>query len=171
MVINAEVTADRPRCTRGTERRHNSPWNHRTASAAVWSSTPKCSAIAWNAAPPARISAAWAAIRWYTGVSGGSRNSKAKTWSSKVRRHCERVKNFNQLVFSGLERSSPLRGVRPRRWRCGCRARTARRSRRRWRVCESTTPATGSSPRAAASVATDGPTTRCPGGRGGRDAR
>ena len=31
-----------PRRTRHTERHHNSPWNHRTASAAVWSSTPKC---------------------------------------------------------------------------------------------------------------------------------
>ena len=37
----------------------------------------------------------------------------------------------------------PPAGVRPRRWRCGCRARTARRSRRRGRVCESTTTATG----------------------------
>ena len=37
----------------------------------------------------------------------------------------------------------PPRGVRPRRWRCGCRARTARRSRRWGRVCESTTTATG----------------------------
>ena len=43
-----------------------------TAFPAVWSSTPKCSAIAWNAAPARRISAAWAPIRWYTGTIGGS---------------------------------------------------------------------------------------------------
>ena len=30
-------------------------------------------------------------MRWYTGVSGKSRNSKEKTWSSEVRRHCKRV--------------------------------------------------------------------------------
>ena len=45
-------------------------------------------------------------------------------------------------VRLGLQ-GCPPRGVRPRRWRCGCRARTARRSRRWGRVCESTTTATG----------------------------
>ena len=34
-------------------------------------------------------------------------------------------------AFGGRLQGCPPRGLRPRRWRCGCRARTARRSRRR----------------------------------------
>ena len=62
----------------------------------------------------------------------------AKTVAGTVLESCA-----SASASGGGLQGCPLRGVRPRRWRCGCRARTARRSRRRWRVCESTTPATG----------------------------
>ena len=42
--------------------------------------------------PAARICVASAAIRWYTGVSGGSRSSTASRTAAKVRNLCERVR-------------------------------------------------------------------------------
>ena len=73
---------------------------------AVWSSTPKWRPIAATVTPWSRIPAASAAIRWYTGVVGGSRNSTSTGIAAKVRNLCEHVQNSPKApqptVFAGL---------------------------------------------------------------------
>ena len=62
-----------------------SPWNHRTALATVWSSTPKCSAMAFMETPRARISTASAASRLYTGTGADQTRSTFNGSRPKVR--------------------------------------------------------------------------------------
>ena len=81
--------------------------NHRMALAAVWSSTPKCRAIAATVTPRSRITAASAAMHWYTGVVGGSRSSTLSGSAAKVRNLCERVSVSCSSPSSSAASSTP----------------------------------------------------------------
>ena len=81
-----QINHDRNRESRRARRAHR-PRNHLIAFPTVWSSTPKWRPSAATVTPWSRIPAASAAIRWYTDVVGGSRNSS----STKVHNLCEHV--------------------------------------------------------------------------------
>ena len=82
--------------------RAHRPRNQRMAFPTVWSSTPKWRPSAATVTPWSRIPAASAAIRWYTGVVGGSRNSTSTGRVAKVRNLCEHVQNAEPAYLQQL---------------------------------------------------------------------
>ena len=101
------------------------------------------------AASPAETASCRSRRRWWLRVCAGVTAAPAGACGTEAPRRHRDVHPREPPESSGSYRASggglqgcPPRGVPPR-WRCGCRARTARRSRRWGRVCESTTTATG----------------------------